>query len=135
MYISSPISYPLGHLLDYLLGKHTKSRFHNCDLIALIELHTHNALKKLNAVEDQDYHNDKMKKNFAEDIGLNDDQANLMISAIEMNKKKAKEKMIPLEKVFMFDYNKNIHLISEIMEGGYSRVPIYENNRNNIVGI
>lgn len=47
MYVTLPISYPLGMLLDILLGKHTKSRFMNSDLKSLIELHTFSALGKL----------------------------------------------------------------------------------------
>ena len=42
--------------------------------------------------------------------------------------------MIPFEKVFMFDINKNITDLSMITEGGYSRIPIYETNKDNIVG-
>ena len=54
MYISFPISYPISLLLDYLLGTHTKSRFRNNDLVALIELHTHNELKKMHMIEDKE---------------------------------------------------------------------------------
>lgn len=36
MYLSFPLSYPMSLLLDALLGKHSKSRFLNTDLKALI---------------------------------------------------------------------------------------------------
>ena len=51
MYISSPIAFPIAKVLDLLLGEHTKSRFLNNDLKALIELHTINALENMNFIE------------------------------------------------------------------------------------
>jgi len=132
MYISFPISYPISLLLDYLLGTHTKSRFRNNDLVALIELHTHNELKKMHMIEDKEGNLESFR--YSEEIGLNQEQANLMISAIEMNKKKAREKMIPLDKVFMFDHFQNINDIRVLTNGGYSRIPIYEHKKDNIVG-
>ena len=48
MYISFLISYPISLLLDLILGKHSKSRFLNTDLKALIELHSVNAISQLN---------------------------------------------------------------------------------------
>ncbi len=131
MYISSPLSYPISIFLDYLLGIHTKNRFLNNDLKALIELHTTNALKNMNFF---DGFEEKADERIREEIGLDQEQANLMISAIEMGGKKTKEKMIPIDKVFMFDYNHAIENISDIYEGEYSIIPIYENDRSNIVG-
>ena len=71
MYITFPISYPISLFLDWLLGKHSKSRFVNTELKSLIELHTLEALKALGIEEEQQ--------------GLQNEQANLMISAIEIN--------------------------------------------------
>ena len=47
MYLSFPISYPISLLLDILLGKHSKSRFLNTDLKALVELHSTTALQDM----------------------------------------------------------------------------------------
>jgi len=129
MYISAPISYPISLLLDYLLGIHTKSRFRNTDLVALIELHTHNALKNLHFHDENDEEHD-----FNDAMGLNQEQANLMISAIEMYKKKVREKMISLDKSFLFDYQQSIYDISAFTNCGYSRIPIFENRKDNLIG-
>jgi len=130
MYISAPISYPISLLLDYLLGTHTKSRFRNTDLVALIELHTHNALKHLHHFHDE---NDE-EHDFNDAMGLNQEQANLMISAIEMYKKKVREKMISLDKSFLFDYQQSVYDISVFTNCGYSRIPIFENRKDNLIG-
>jgi len=75
-------------------------------------------------------HNDKM--------GLNDEQANLMISALEMREKKVIELMIPIRNTFMIDYDDILDKfkLNLILDKGYSRIPVYSNhNKNDIVGL
>lgn len=158
MYISSPVSFPIAKLLDLLLGKHNKSRFLNNDLKALIELHTFNALEKLQIIEKKNEidihqvmsldkqsqmsssHTDHLESHvggYAE-LGLNQEQANIMISAIDIKEKKAIEIMIPLKNTFMISYDDNLDKfkIGLILDKGFSRIPVYTNNdRNDIVGI
>ena len=133
MKLTSPLTYPIALLLDLAVGTHTKSRFQNNDLKVLIEMHTHDALKKFNVIDDEE--GAEERKHIREDIGLNEEQANLMISAIEMNQKLVFQKMIPIEKVVMFDYNTTIYDSKDLDSKGYSRVPIFEGSKNNIVGI
>ena len=44
--------------------------------------------------------------------------------------------MTPIEKVYMLEINQKLdkNLMKEIYESGYSRIPIYKNTRDNIVG-
>jgi metal transporter CNNM len=131
MIVLSPICYPIALLLDKLLGEHTKSRFLNTDLKALIELHTYNALRKYDLMEGENI-------NKPNELGLNDEQANLMISAIEMNEKKTIEIMIPISKAFLIDYDEPIDAMSikQIIDKGYSRIPVYSNhNKSDIIGV
>ena len=72
------------------------------------------------------------------DFGLNEEQANLMVSAIEMKDKKAIEVMIAINKTFMVSYDSpmdNVNL-SVILEKGYSRIPVYAgSNSSDIIGL
>jgi len=105
-------------------------------LKALIELHTYNALEKLqfsklDSDPKSDLHND-------EKMGLNDEQANLMISALEMREKKVIELMIPIRTTFMIDYDDILDKfkLNLILDKGYSRIPVYSNhNKNDMVGL
>lgn len=162
MYLSSPISFPISKLLDILLGHHSKSRFLNNDLKALIELHTINALEKMNIIEKKidiesninanvssSLKNTQMQSSYLNTMeisnthndnifGLNQEQANLMISAIEMKERKAIELMIPLSNTFMISYDDSLDKfkIGLILDKGFSRIPVYANDdRNDIVGM
>ena len=129
MYITYPISYPLSLLVDKVVGKHMKSRFANSDLRGLIELHTKDALNKIKEEEEGIV--------FGKNIGLSTAQANAMLGAIDIEKKKAKDIMIPLDRVVMLDYNAEIdeQSLNIILQKGYSRIPVYSGNRNNVIGI
>lgn len=72
------------------------------------------------------------------DLGLNEEQANLMISAIEMKEKKAIEVMIPIVNTFMVSYDDPIDRVrlSVILERGFSRIPVFANsNKSDIIGL
>jgi len=132
MVVSSPISYPIAKLLDYLLGEHHKSRFLNNDLKTLIELHTINALEKMDLM-----HKDS-QESVEHKLGLHDEQANLMISALEIREKKVIELMIPIKQTFSIDYDDVLDKfkLQLILDKGYSRIPVYSNHdTNDLIGL
>jgi metal transporter CNNM len=71
-------------------------------------------------------------------LALNEEEANLMLSALDMREKKVEDVMIPLEKVFTIDYDEviNEQKLKEIIQKGYSRIPVFSfNNQNDLIGI
>jgi metal transporter CNNM len=71
-------------------------------------------------------------------LALNEEEANLMLSALDMREKKVEDVMIPLEKVYTIDYDEiiNDQKIKEIIQKGYSRIPVFSfNNQNDLMGI
>lgn len=61
----------------------------------------------------------------------------ILNAALELHEKTAVDVMTPLNKCFMLDINSNIdqNLMKKIYSEGYSRIPVYQGNRDNIVGI
>lgn len=54
MILEAVLAYPIAKLLDCFLGEHTKNRYQNSDLKALIELHSLNAIKDLEEIEEKE---------------------------------------------------------------------------------
>ena len=109
----------------------------NTDLKALIEMHTYKALENLKLLHHEVKENSDENPN-SDDLGLNEEQANLMISAIEMKEKTAKDLMIPIEETFMVSYDDAIDKfrLNLILERGYSRIPVYSGSQtNDIIGL
>lgn len=66
---------------------------------------------------------------------LDKDEVNIISGALELRKKTVADVMTRIEDVFMLDYEAvlDFETVSEIMKSGYSRIPVYEGNRQNIV--
>lgn len=60
-----------------------------------------------------------------------------MSTTLELQDKKVGSIMTHLDKTFMLDINSIIdnNLLKRIYSEGYSRIPIYEGSRENIVGV
>lgn len=56
---------------------------------------------------------------------------------MELRKKRVSDVMTRIEDAFMLDYEAvlDFETVSEIMKSGFSRIPVYEGNRNNIVTV
>ena len=124
MIITFPLSYPIAKFMDWLIGIPHKSRFCNSDLKSLIELHTQETLKQLNLKKD-------------ENLGLTKQQVNLITGIMDAQDKKVIDLMIPMEKVFSLDFETKINenTVQKILGYGFSRIPIYEDNKDNFIGV
>ena len=110
MIVSWPITYWLGKCLDIILGEQGKTRYQNQDLKALVEMHTYEAIKRISEEEEKNPYIAK------EDIpkpsntmGLSPEEANLMISALEIRDKKVMEIMITFDKIYSINHEEPIN--------------------------
>lgn len=130
MYLTSPISYPLSLFVDYVIGKPMKTRFSNKKLKALIKLHTEEIIDKIRKEENIEEEDD-------EELGLTKEQVNLMMGALDVKERKVKEIMIPMHKVVMLNVNDKLtnEKIRFLQKEGYSRIPVYQDDVNKVIGI
>ena len=114
MVITYPLSYPIAKFMDCVVGLHGKTRFCNSDLKSVIELHV------------KEY-----KGN------LNTQQMGYFTGFLDIMNKKVGELMIPIEKSFKLSNKYKIDKINieRLINSGFSRIPIYEDNQNNLIGI
>ena len=114
MVITYPLSYPLAKFMDLVVGLHGKTRFCNSDLKSVIELHVKEFKGNLNA-----------------------QQMGYFTGFLDIMNKKVGELMLPIEKTFKLDYNYKINKenLDKLIRTGYSRIPVYEGDSNNLIGI
>jgi CBS domain containing-hemolysin-like protein len=68
--------------------------------------------------------------------GLEKDESNLIINAIKFDDQIVKEILTPRVEIIAIDINTSIKEIDRIYrESGYTRLPVYENSIDNIVGV
>lgn len=110
MFITFPASYPLSKILDYLLGKEMGTVYNREKLMEMLRL-------------TQPY-NDLMKE-----------ELNIIEGALELRTKMVENVMTPLKDCFFLNSDAilDFDTMTEILESGYTRIPIYENEKTNIV--
>ncbi|XP_055641243.1 unextended protein [Toxorhynchites rutilus septentrionalis] len=110
MLITFPLSYPTSKILDYMLGEEIGNFYNRERLKELVKVTT--------------------------DINdLDRDEVNVISGVLELRKKTVEDVMTRIEDAFMLSLDAVLDFatITEILKSGFSRIPVYENDRTNII--
>lgn len=135
MILTSPISWPIGKLLDCILGEHKLTRYSGKQLQAIIKLNTESALSELkthgHGVEQPDIGAEE------NELGLPAFQAALVCQILMSKVKIANDVIKENDGVFKLSWDDKLDgaLLNRIHERAFSRIPIYYKEPNFIVGI
>lgn len=112
MVLTSPLSYPISKLLDLILGDEIGQVYDRERLMEFIRI-----TKDYNQLEAA--------------------EVNIISGALELKKKTVGEIMTRLEDVFMLPITARLDFetVSKIQKSGYSRIPVYKDDRKNIVAL
>ncbi|XP_017344729.1 metal transporter CNNM4 isoform X4 [Ictalurus punctatus] len=112
MLLTFPLSFPISKLLDCILGQEIGTVYNREKLVEMLKV--------------TEPYNDLVKE-----------ELNMIQGALELRTKTVEDVMTPLNNCFMIksDAVLDFNTMSEIMESGYTRIPVYEDERSNIVDI
>ncbi|XP_053126088.1 metal transporter CNNM4 [Hemicordylus capensis] len=112
MLLTFPLSYPISKLLDCVLGQEIGTVYNREKLVEMLKV--------------TEPYNDLVKE-----------ELNMIQGALELRTKTVEDVMTPLHDCFMIhsDAILDFNTMSEIMESGYTRIPVFEEERSNIVDI
>ncbi|CAL5393032.1 unnamed protein product [Camellia sinensis] len=129
MIICYPIAYPIGKILDCVLG-HNDALFRRAQLKALVSIHSQEAGKGGELTHDE-------TTIISGALDLTEkaiDGLKLHLSLLEQT---AEEAMTPIESTFSLDVNSKLdwEAMGKVLARGHSRVPVYSGNPKNIIGL
>ncbi|XP_052423032.1 metal transporter CNNM4 isoform X2 [Carassius gibelio] len=112
MLLTFPLSFPVSKLLDYILGQEIGTVYNREKLVEMLKV--------------TEPYNDLVKE-----------ELNIIQGALELRTKTVEDVMTPLSNCFLIhtDAVLDFNTMSEIMESGYTRIPVYDTERSNIVDI
>ncbi|XP_036953904.1 metal transporter CNNM4 [Acanthopagrus latus] len=112
MLITFPLSWPISKILDCVLGQEIGTVYNREKLVEMLKV--------------TEPYNDLVKE-----------ELNMIQGALELRSKTVEDVMTPISNCFMIhsDAVLDFNTMSEIMESGYTRIPVYEDERSNIVDI
>ena len=110
MLITFPLSFPISLLLDKVLGEEIGQVYDKEKLQELIRMTADHKM-------------------------LQNDEANIIAGALQLSTKCVEDVMTKMEDVYLLDVNTilDFEAISEILKSGYTRVPVYDGDKKNIV--
>ncbi len=112
MLVTFPLSFPVSKLLDCVLGQEIGTVYNREKLLEMLRVTAP--------------YNDLVKE-----------EMNMIQGALELRTKTVENIMTPVGDCFMINSDTvlDFNTMSEIMESGYTRIPVYENDLSNIVDI
>lgn len=112
MFLTFPIAFPLSKLLDVILGDELGQVYSREKLAELI-------------------------KRGADKQDIKHEELNIIQGALQLTKKSAMDVMTSIDDVYMVEYSAvlDFETMTDILHTGYTRVPVYEDNRLNIVAL
>ena len=120
--ILSPIGYPISLVLDYFLGHDEGiTVFNRTEMAAMVRI----------------IHQEGKSEKSPQDNLMNKHQVKIIGGALKYTDMVVNDIMTSYEDMFALsiDIDLNYQCISDIFQSGFSRIPIYDNDRNNIVGL
>ena len=112
MLVSFPLTYPISKLLDNMLHQEISNFYTREKLLAMLRV--------------TDPYHDLVKE-----------ELNIIQGALELRNKTVEDVLTPLNDCFMLtsDAHLDFYTMTDIMQSGFTRIPVYENERSNIVDI
>ncbi|XP_063304670.1 metal transporter CNNM4 isoform X1 [Pelobates fuscus] len=112
MVLTFPLAYPVSKLLDCVLGQEIGTVYNREKLLEML----------------------KVTEPYS---GLVREEMNIIQGALELRTKTVEAVMTRVEDCFMLPHDTilDFSTMSSIMESGYTRIPVYENEKSNIVDI
>ncbi|KFP02161.1 Metal transporter CNNM4, partial [Calypte anna] len=112
MLVTFPLSYPISKLLDCILGQEIGTVYNREKLVEMLKV--------------TEPYNDLVRE-----------ELNMIQGALELRTKTVEDVMTPLQNCYMINRDAilDFNTMSEIMESGFTRIPVYEEERSNIMDI
>ncbi|CAL8340331.1 unnamed protein product [Arctogadus glacialis] len=112
MLVTFPVSFPVSKLLDVLLGQEIGTVYNREKLVGMLKV--------------TEPYNDLVRE-----------EMNMIQGALELRNKTVEDVMTPIGDCFMMvsDAVLDFDTMSEVMESGYTRIPVFDGERSNIVDI
>lgn len=136
MYLFMPITYPLAKALDSILGKHRLRRFDRKTLMAILYLHSTKSPEHGEEPSPKELNEVQSPKNCEEECILDPDEVKIIQAIIELKDIKLEEIKIKIDQMLSIEEHDLISktTLQKIAMNGYSKIPIYRNQKQNIIG-
>ena len=139
LFVFFPIAYPISYALDYFIGHDEGMTMYNRK-----EISTMMRLQREEGVKRAQMHSKSRATSKAASTSalhseslFEEEEVTIIDGALKFREMAVSEVMTPADNVYMISVTEKLDykLIYEIFKSGHSRIPVYEKDRNDIVGL
>jgi metal transporter CNNM len=133
MFVFAPISWPVGKLLDHILGVEEYKRYNRAEISALVEVQ-HDLSTQERRKSSTDLEGGRI---FATENPLHPDEVAIVLGVLGVGQKSVSDAMVLFDRVYSLNIDQVLDsdCMASIMAAGHSRIPVFEGeNRRNIRG-
>ena len=125
LFVFFPIAYPIAKGLDYVIGHSDMTIYNRTEISTMMRLHREEGVKRAAGGHHQ------------QESMYEEEEVNIIAGALKYREIAVSEVMTPAVHAYMISVEEtlNYKLIYEIFKSGYSRIPVYEKDRNDVVGL
>lgn len=139
LFIFFPLAYPISYCLDLFIGHDSGMTMYNRkEISTMMRLQREEGVKRA-------AHSHSRSKTHSEhgssashlDHLFEEEEVTIIDGALKYREMAVSEVMTPADAVYMISVNEKLSykLIYEIFKSGYSRIPVYDKDRSDIVGL
>ena len=137
MFIFFPIAYPISLLLDYIIGHSGMTVYNRTEISTMMRLQREEGIKRASHFEKKAKTGHKIADSHNRDTLFEEEEVEIIAGALKFREMAVSEVMTPSDKVYMISAHEQLSykLIYEIFKSGYSRIPVYDQDKNDVVGL
>jgi hypothetical protein len=129
-----PLAYPISIALDHIIGHSDMTMYNRTEISTMMQLHLEEGVKR------KHLHKTKGAKGHPAPSSAElyeAEEVNIIAGALKYRELQVSQVMTPAANVYMVSVadTLNYKLVYEIFKSGYSRIPVYESDRNDVVGL
>jgi metal transporter CNNM len=123
-----PLAYPISIALDYVIGHSDMTIYNRTEISTMMRLHREEGVRRATEGGAHATNRESMYE---------EEEVNIIAGALKYRELPVSDVMTPVEHVYMISVADKLDykLIYEIFKSGYSRIPVYEKDRDDVVGL
>jgi metal transporter CNNM len=134
MAVFFPLAYPIGKALDHIIGHSDMTMYNRTEISTMMQLHLEEGVKRRNLPKGKGAkgHHPPSSAELYEA-----EEVNIIAGALKYRELSVSQVMTPAANVYMVSVadTLNYKLVYEIFKSGYSRIPVYEKDKDDVVGL
>jgi metal transporter CNNM len=130
------VAYPISLGLDFFIGSNGLTMYNRMEISAMMQLHVEEGARR-RGLSENPVAAGKKRQQYSKTEIYEQEEVDIIAGALKYRELPVSQVMTPAADVYMISVGDtlNYKLVYEIFKSGYSRIPVYDRDRDDVVGL